>query len=73
MIEGIRAEEIQNTRNLLEHQYQMKKQKKHDKIVNRIRFLRKSCRCRFVCTGLHILYVQKINCTDNFMIWLHRC
>ena len=54
MIEGIRAEEIQNTRILLEHQNQMKRQKQHDKIVNRIRFLRQSCRCRFVCTGLHI-------------------
>ena len=54
MIEGIRAEEIQNTRILLEHQHQIKRQKQHDKIVNRIRFLRQSCRCRFVCTGLHI-------------------
>ena len=54
MTEAIHAEEIRNTRILLEHQHQLKMQKKHEQIVNRIRFLRQSCRCRFICTGIHI-------------------
>ena len=50
MIQKIRSEEERNAR--VAQNYE--KQQKLNKIYDRISFLQKSCRCRFVCTGLRI-------------------
>ena len=61
MIENIRDEEKRNTRIAYNHQkQQMRKSSDDDRqkrdarikqIYNRMAFLRRSCRCRFICTG----------------------
>ena len=47
MIQNIRSEERKNAR-VAENE----NQQRLEKIYNRISFLRQSCRCRFICTGL---------------------
>ena len=63
MIENIRAEEKQNT--LIAYNYQnqrigkssdddrQKRDARIEQIYNKMAFLRRSCRCRFICTGLN--------------------
>ena len=63
MIENIRAEEKQNTLIALNYQNQLegkssdddrqKRDARIEQIYNRMTFLRRSCRCRFICTGLN--------------------
>ena len=63
MIENIRAEEKRNTRIAYNHQKQRmgkssdddrtRRDAKIQQIYNRMEFLRRSCRCRFICTGLN--------------------
>ena len=63
MLENIRAEEKRNTLIALNYQNQRKgnssdddRQKRDariEQIYNRMAFLRRSCRCRFICTGLN--------------------
>ena len=48
MIQNIRSEERKNAR--VAENYE--NQQRLEKIYNRISFLRQSCRCRFICTGL---------------------
>ena len=50
MLQKIRSEEEKAARVVQNYQ----KQQKRNKIYDRISFLQKSCRCRFVCTGLGI-------------------
>ena len=50
MIQNIHSEEQKNTR--LAENYE--NQQRLEQIYNRISFLRQSCRCRFVCTGLRL-------------------
>ena len=62
MIENIRDEEKRNTRIAYNHQKQRmgkssdddrtRRDAKIQQIYNRMEFLRRSCRCRFICTGL---------------------
>ena len=63
MLENIRAEEKQNT--LIAYNYQnqrigkssdddrQKRDARIEQIYNKMAFLRRSCRCRFICTGLN--------------------
>ena len=63
MLENIRAEEKRNT--LIAYNYQnqregkssvvnrQKQDARKEQIYNRMAFLRRSCRCRFICTGLN--------------------
>jgi len=51
MTTAIRAEEERSTRILFEYQKETKRQKEIAKIEKRIRYLRQSCRCRFICLG----------------------
>ena len=63
MLENIRAEEKRNTLIALNYQNQRKGKSSDDdrqkrdarieQIYNRMAFLRRSCRCRFICTGLN--------------------
>ena len=61
MIENIRTQEQRNSRIAYNHQNQ-RMEKDDDRprrdaqikqMYNRIAFLRRSCRCRFICTGLN--------------------
>ena len=53
MTTAIRAEEERSTRILFQYQKEIKKQKEIAKIQERIRYLRQSCRCRFICLGFY--------------------
>lgn len=53
MTTAIRAEEERSTRILFQYQKETKKQKEIAKIQKRIRYLRQSCRCRFICLGFY--------------------
>lgn len=53
-MQKIRSEEEKAARVVQNYQ----KQQKLNKIYDRISFLQKSCRCRFVCTGLGIAESQ---------------
>ena len=56
MTTAIRAEEERSTRILFEYQKETKRQKEIAKIEKRIRYLRQSCRCRFICLGFFTKY-----------------
>ena len=68
MMENIRAQEKRNSRIAYNHQNQRMamtpddERKKRDaqtnKMYDRIAFLQRSCRCRFICTGLSLVLVR---------------
>ena len=48
MLEKIRSEE----QKIAQERKKYEIQQRHNKIYDRMSFLRQSCRCRFICTGL---------------------
>ena len=67
MIENIRAQEKRNSRIAYDHQNQRmakaqddrKRRDAHKKqMYDRLAFLRRSCRCRFICLGLSLVLVR---------------
>ena len=51
MIERMRAEEERSTQIVFRYLEEKRQRKETTKIMNRMRFLRQSCRCRFICIG----------------------
>ena len=58
MTTAIRAEEERSTRILFQYQKETKKQNEIAKIQKRIRYLRQSCRCRLICLGFYIQFLE---------------
>ena len=71
MMENIRAQEKRNSRIAYNHQNQRmgmtqttpdddrkRRDAQTNKMYDRIAFLQRSCRCRFICTGLSLVLVR---------------
>ena len=57
MIEKIRSEE----QKIAQERKKYEIQQRHNKIYDRMSFLRQSCRCRFICTGLKDVWAAFTN------------